>query len=59
MRITNVRGKALELIAAGRLVNPGETIDVPDELGKSLCEHQPANWKKATKSTSPKEGDSE
>lgn len=54
MRVKNVRGKTLEIVATGQLVAPGKTVDVPDDLGNSLLE-QPANWAKPT--TKPKEGD--
>jgi hypothetical protein len=41
--------------AAGIEAKPGETIDVSDELGASLCE-QTTNWQAApAKSTTPKE----
>lgn len=47
MKIVNQRTYALEVI--GRIAQPGEAIDVPDELGERLLE-QPANWAKPTTS---------
>lgn len=47
MKITNVYARAREIAATGKVVEPGETVDVDEELGKSLCE-QPDNWVKAT-----------
>lgn len=43
MQITNVRPYSLEIAVTGQLVEPGESAEVPDELGASLLE-QPANW---------------
>lgn len=43
MEIRNVRGYALEIAATFQVVEHGETVEVPDDLGASLCE-QPANW---------------
>ncbi len=39
-----------EIAATGQLVLPGQTVEVPDELGAALCE-QPSNW---TAADSPK-----
>lgn len=61
MKIQNVRGYALEIGVTGQLVNPGETVEVDDLLGKSLCE-QEANWKLASagsKSKTADDGDTE
>lgn len=44
MKIRNVRPYTLEIGVTGQLVNPGEEVEVDDQLGASLCE-QPANWK--------------
>lgn len=43
MKIRNANTVALELEATGQIVEPGEEIEVDDELGASLCE-QPRNW---------------
>lgn len=48
MRVKNVSDLARELDdVEGRdvLAEPGEIIEVPDQLGESLCE-QPANWQR-------------
>lgn len=47
MKVTNQRPWALEIVATQQVVEPGETVEVDDDLGKSLCE-QPANWAKST-----------
>lgn len=52
MQITNVHEAAREL-PTGQVVEPGETVEVDDELGASLCE-QPANWASATPRSKPK-----
>lgn len=60
MKVTNVRGYALEIAATGQVVEPGEDAEVSDELGRSLCE-QPANWvapKSASKSKAGASGES-
>lgn len=50
MEITLSEGWADQRIAAtGQHVTAGETVEVPDELGKSLCE-QTDKWTKAKKS---------
>lgn len=60
MQIKNVRSYALEIAKTGQLVEPGESVEVDDDLGKSLLE-QPDNWagekkSKTTTATAPKEG---
>ena len=46
----------VEIGATGQVVAPGETVDVPDDLGAALLE-QPDNWQPAKPAkTSPKEG---
>lgn len=45
MRITNQRSYALEIAATGQVVEPGETVEVDDDLGAGLVE-QPDNWKR-------------
>lgn len=56
MQIRNANSLTLEIAATGARVEPGATVEVDDELGKSLLE-QPANWAKVTKSTKSKEDD--
>lgn len=56
MKIKNVRGYALEIGVTGQLVNPDETVEVDDLLGKSLCE-QEANWKRVTTGSKSKTAD--
>lgn len=56
MQIRNANSLTLEIAATGERVEPGDTVEVDDELGKSLLE-QPANWVKATKTTKSKEDD--
>ena len=48
MQIRNVRTYALEF--NGHVVPPKGTLDVPDDLGRALCE-QPDNWAAVKKST--------
>lgn len=43
MQVTNMRPYAVEIVATGQSVGPGETVDVPDEVGESLAE-QPDVW---------------
>lgn len=43
MHIRNQRPYALEIAATGERVEPGDTAEVDDDLGKSLLE-QPDNW---------------
>lgn len=38
MKIRNVSDTARQIPAAGQKADPGEVIDVPDDLGKSLVE---------------------
>lgn len=47
MKITNVSGDDLHLPAIGKVIPAGDTVDVADDLGKSLLD-QPANWQAAT-----------
>lgn len=55
MKVRNVSSRPREIGVTGQLVEPGDTVDVSDELGRSLCE-QPRNWKRAPepKSDEPK-----
>lgn len=46
MKVTNQRPYALEIVATQQVVEPGESVEVDDALGKSLCE-QPDNWQQA------------
>lgn len=59
MKITNQDRRAREIAATGQIVEPGETVEVDDDLGRSLCE-QPANWAEAkpTKSKASAAGES-
>ena len=44
--------KGLQIAATGQVVNPGDTVEVPDALGKNLCEQdiwEPANANKKEK----------
>lgn len=43
MQIRNANSLTLEIAATGDFVDPGQTVEVDDALGKSLLE-QPANW---------------
>jgi len=51
--IRNASSSALRIHDTNQLVNPGGTVEVPDELAASLCE-QPANWSRVTKTKSKK-----
>lgn len=53
MRVTLICDHARELAATGQLVEPGETIEVDDDLGASLCE-QVDVWADATPKTKTK-----
>lgn len=46
MKITNQTERPREIAATGQIVDAGETVEVDDDLGRSLCE-QPANWAEA------------
>jgi hypothetical protein len=46
-------GGEREIAATGQLVQPGETIEVDDDLGASLCE-QVDVWADATPRSKPK-----
>jgi hypothetical protein len=50
VEIRNVR--SYPLVIGGTVVQPGETITVPDDLGSRLCD-QPANWQVETIPTRP------
>lgn len=52
MKVKNVSGFDRMIAATGKTVEDGATVEVPDELGESLCE-QPANWE-AVASEPPK-----
>lgn len=43
MQVTNMRPYAVELVATGQTVGAGETVEVPDDVGKSL-KAQPDVW---------------
>ena len=43
MKIRNVSGFDRMIAATGQTVEADGTVEVSDELGRSLCE-QPANW---------------
>lgn len=43
MQVTNQRPYALVIAATDQEVGPGETVEVPDDLGRQLIE-QPDNW---------------
>lgn len=47
MKIRNVRERGLEIAATGQIVGPGDTVEVDDKLGRSLCK-QEDNWKPVT-----------
>ena len=48
MRVTYIGpySEGAEIAATGQVVMPGETVEVPDELGAALCE-QTSNWSAA------------
>ncbi len=46
MQIRNARSQTLQIAATGDYVEPDATVDVDDELGRSLLE-QPDNWQPA------------
>lgn len=58
MQVKNKRPWAVEIATTGQTVEPGGTVEVDDELGRSLCE-QPDNWEavKASKSKSAAAGE--
>jgi len=37
--------KGLQIAATGQVVDPGDVVEVPDDLGKNLCEQD--IWEKA------------
>lgn len=47
MKIRNVTDRARVIAATAQIVGPGETVEVDDDLGKSLLE-QPDRWGKPT-----------
>lgn len=53
MKITLIADLAREIAVTNQFVEPGETVEVDDELGKSLCE-QAEVWQPAK--TTKKEG---
>lgn len=55
MKVRNVSGVAREIAATGAVVDADGTVEVPKDLGESLCE-QPDNWE-AVASSKRKEGD--
>lgn len=52
MRVTYIGpySEGAEIAATGQVVMPGETVEVPDELGAALCE-QTSNWSAAVVGT--------
>lgn len=44
MKVTNISGAGRELVAVGQVVEPGDSIEVDDELGRALCD-QVDVWK--------------
>jgi hypothetical protein len=50
MEIRNVRSYPLAL--DGIVCQPGDTITVPDDLGRAACE-QPGNWRPVKRKTPP------
>lgn len=53
MHVTLIRDEAREIATTGQVVEPGETVEVDDELGASLCE-QVDVWAAATPRSKPK-----
>lgn len=51
MKVTNISGRARDVPAIGQIVEAGESVEVADDIGQSLCE-QVDVWSKtpATKS---------
>ena len=47
MKITSLIPFSADVVLLGRIVEPGETVDVSDEQGAALLE-QAANWTLAT-----------
>lgn len=58
MHIRNVNKLPLQIAATSDVVEPGESVEVDEDLGKSLLE-QPTNWAKGggPKTTKSKEDD--
>jgi hypothetical protein len=58
MKVRNVSGFDRLIAATGQTVEADGTVEVSDELGRSLCE-QPANWEAVVSETKTKrkEGD--
>lgn len=55
MKLTNINPQgAVHLPLIGRALEPGETFEVPDEVGARLLE-QPANFAAATPTKKDKE----
>jgi len=54
VQILNASDHPREIVATGQIVNPGETVEVDDDLGASLCE-QPDNWHPKKTAASGKE----
>ena len=55
MKVKNVREWAVEVAVTGQIVEAGETVEVPDDLGENLCS-QPANWQAVTTNKKKQEG---
>lgn len=53
MKITNITNRTRDIGVTGQVAGPGETIEVDDDIGKSLCE-QEDRWKSAKKDETPK-----
>jgi hypothetical protein len=46
---------AVEIAATGQVVERGQTVEVPDDLGKSLCEQD--IWSEAKRAVTKKDGE--
>lgn len=56
MQVTNITSRALEIAETGHVVDPGDSVDVPDDVGKALTQ-QTDVWQGESKSRRAKAGD--
>ena len=56
MKVVNVSGRPREIAATGQTVQPDQAVEVPDRIGRSLCE-QPDRWKPQAEVKAPAKSD--